>query len=203
MDVDQYLWRSKTHGTVDEKDLCKPPGIKNLEGWGQVKAPSGKHQGKSFQHIYEEDKMYVNHLWNRSAVSSWVRSFQLYCRHRRTASEEAWNRAKEANPGWEKWGQEQRPTTPRQMPVLPKTSSPSAHSWTMVDPPKTEGYMKTENKRPKEAETEFEEDQMNVEKDPAKIQQLQTQIAILQRELSKELGQGKVHPASSSGAESA
>lgn len=221
VEVDQFLWRSTTHGELNEDDLRKPPGIKNLEAWGNVKAPSGKRSGKTFRQIYEEEKMYMNQIWNRSAVTSWVRSLQLYGRHRRAASLEATKRAMEANPDWEKeenaklkaiqnqwqgWrpaspkaSPEKGPQTPSQMPITPASS----HSWVMVSPKQTEGYMKTENKRPKEVEKEMMSDNMSVERDPEKIQQLQTKIAILQRELNKELGQSQSTPATSSGTEAA
>lgn len=184
VDVDQYLWRSTTHGMIDDRDMRKPPGVKNLQGWGDVKAPQGKHGGKKFHQIYEEDPQYVNQLWNRTGVSSWVRSFQLYCRHRRAASREALvkQHAKE---------QEQMPIPPAssthswQAPQ-PKASSPTdSTSWQMVSPRKTQGYVKTENKRTPDVLEEKKG--MMTDPDVNKVQALQTQIAILQRELQKEM----------------
>lgn len=70
------------------QELARPPGIQNLVEWGQLQAPAGKHEGRTFAELYDNQSGYVNQMWNRKSVSSWVRSFQLYCRLRRDASRE-------------------------------------------------------------------------------------------------------------------
>jgi hypothetical protein len=77
---DQTLQFQSPYTTSGE--IMKPPGVQTLEEWGEVRAPSGKHPGKTFAEIYNMDQSYAFQLKNRRGVSAWVRSFQMYTKAR-------------------------------------------------------------------------------------------------------------------------
>ena len=54
----------------------RPPQINSLADWGYLTVPSRKHAAKTFAASYEQVPSYVNQMWNRRGVSTWVRSFQ-------------------------------------------------------------------------------------------------------------------------------
>ena len=83
--VDESLKDQKVFQDVPTT-LTRPPGVANLAEWGTMIIPSGKHQSKTYATVCEKERSYVNQVWNRKAVAPWLRSFQLYCRHRREAS---------------------------------------------------------------------------------------------------------------------
>lgn len=177
--------------------LTHPPGINTLTDWGRTKAPSGKHATRTFADLYENERGYVNQLWSRRAVSTWVRSFQLYCRERRASSQEH----RRLHPEVETTG------TPRSVTVLPSTMAPVAKAqasqpMAMVQ---KKGYpsadrqtvdegwinipvqtaIPAESKNHKRSVPQTEK-AMERNPDVEKVAQLRAQIAILQRELDKE-----------------
>ena len=79
MPEDESLAMERDHQGAVSEHLKRPTGIQTLEQWGQVKAPAGKHKGRVFVEMLQ-DKGYVRQMWNRRGVASWVRSFQYYCR---------------------------------------------------------------------------------------------------------------------------
>ena len=157
-----------------EGEIKKPPGVQNLEEWGQIRAPSGKHPGKSFKEIYGQDPNHVSQLKNRRGVSAWLRNFQMYSRARLEITNKMLQQE-------------------RQMPVIPKKTTDRASStkvteddWIPIQPtPPAKGMISRVGEHKRGLETEKTE--MQIEQDPHKIMALQTQIAVLQkRELAKE-----------------
>ncbi|CAL1139692.1 unnamed protein product [Cladocopium goreaui] len=207
--MDGNLMGYHTHGDLPQA-LVRPPDINTLTDWGYLKAPSGKHASKSFAAIYELDQGYVNQMWNRRGVSSWVRSFQMYSRARRAASEEAKRRGRQGSPSTSQGP----PMTPPQMPVPPMSSMAS----NTVPQPISQGKLKEKDKQsdleewtqiPVETSVPCEGNKgkrvldnpttkMETQPNKEKIVQIQTQIAILQRELQKETSGTEVfqHPES-------
>lgn len=171
--MDQTLHTTRVHQDLPVV-MTRPPGIENLAQWGQLVTPSGKHMGLTFAQIYERENSYVQQMWNRRAVSSWVRSFQLYCRHRREASRE-------------------RLLSSQQMPVVPKMAAkamcapksmvmpamPTDGEWIHVQAPVDEKQMKRGRAT--------ESNAMVTNPNPDRVNQLQAQIAILQRDLQVEM----------------
>ena len=172
MPEDQTLWVKDQYTAAGE--IMKPPGIQTLEEWGQVRAQAGKHPGKTFAEIYDKDPCYLFQLKNRKGVSAWVRSLQMYTRARL----EITNQALEKD---------------RQMPLLPtkgQRSKKVEEGWTEVAQSSNQEVHRTKNdlKRP----AEEEQSDMAVEASPERVIELQTKIAILQRELEKEINGSQV-----------
>ena len=167
-------------------EMTKPPGINNLLEWGQILAPSGKHPGKSFAQIYVEDPNYVFQMKNRKGVSPWVKSFQQYCRARIDAEHQ------------ERMKTMQMPIKPQQKAQSQQVPSSVENEWIQVGHQQSSDKntkKKTENKRP----VEDPKTAMSVDQDSEKIQELQTKIAILQRELDHQRSsdvksQGSMNP---------
>eukprot|EP00435_Cladocopium_sp_Y103_P028714 s224_g7.t1 len=184
--------------------LTRPPGINTLTDWGRMSAPSGKHVNRSFADLYENERGYMNQLWNRRAVSTWVRSFQLYCRERRAASQEHQRRQPKEVPPL---------PVPRANPpaaVMAPVSGPVANISPMLGPVKTgtpvaalsmeEGWINIpvetavpeepkickEGSKTNKRNMQGPSQAMDTSSNPEKVAQLRTQIAILQRELDKE-----------------
>eukprot|EP00435_Cladocopium_sp_Y103_P052633 s419_g16.t1 len=180
-------------------ELTRPPGVATLEEWGCTRTPSGKHQGKKFSEIYEEDRACVNQMWNRKAVASWVRSFQLYWRHRRAASVENQERETKAaglqmplNPhmtpevreliaaGGAPWFSPR--TNAEYMakakakkaakPTTPRVSHATEPGWQKID---------TEEKNHKRGYPSSSAPTMEIQPNEDRVRDLQTQIALLQR----------------------
>ena len=84
IEVDPNLRGAHQYPDTIHEDIQCPPGISTLRQWGQTKIPSRKHAGKSFEEAHA-DLGYVHQIWNRRAVSAWLRSFQMYCRMRQHA----------------------------------------------------------------------------------------------------------------------
>ena len=141
---------SATHGNIGE--INKPPGIHTLEEWGQIRAPSGKYPGSTFAEIFQKDQVYVQHMWNRRGVSSWVRSFQMYCRAVRKL---------EPSPDYHRG---------YQAPVAPKSMSKSkppttvTGEWTKIE--KTGEAMKTNPKGENKRSMQEPKNEMQTEANP-------------------------------------
>eukprot|EP00435_Cladocopium_sp_Y103_P038647 s1426_g10.t1 len=205
--IDPSLQIKKEHQEMPEI-LTRPPGIATLEEWGQLKALSGKHQSRTFEDLYLNERGYVNQLWNRKAVTSWIRSFQLFCRHRREASVDHQQReAREQGlqmpisphmtpevqelirQGGAPWWSPRRNAQAIQAKAMAKkaasssTKTPEDQEWQLLQEKNLKRGLSTEN-------VQNMETQPNAEK----VTQIQAQIAILQRELQRELHGPSSHP---------
>lgn len=203
--TDGNLMGYQTHGDLPQV-LVRPPDINTLTDWGYLKAPSGKHVTKSFAAIYELDQGYVNQMWSRRGVSTWVRSFQMYCRARRAASEEAKRRDRQGSSSTARGP----PVTPPQMPVPPMSSTASTtvpqpisqnKSKEKISQSDLEGWTQLPVTTPVPSENvkgkrvlDVPKDKMETQPNNERIMQIQTQIAILQRELQKETLGTEVRP---------
>ena len=184
--------------------LSRPPGVANLAEWGALTIPSGKHQSKTYATVYEKERSYVNQVWNRKAVAPWLRSFQLYCRHRREASVE--NQREETK----KQGL-QMPISPHMTPetaaliraggapwLTPRTNDRLIKEKAKMDAAKSassEGEKEwthvSEIEKGSKRSLPIQNNNMETQPNADKIAQLQAQIASLQRDLNIELN-GKV-----------
>lgn len=167
-------------------EIKRPPGILTLREWGKLILPSGKHAGKTYLEGYQ-DKGYVHQLRNRNAVSTWVVSFQMFCmameekRIQEVRDQQAAMDAQVKN-------QEKVKSYPKpsQGPVAKTKKPPTTtdHGWEKVE--MTSG---TSGKRGATDSSTTESDQekkMSMEPNPHRVQQLNEQIAMLQRELARE-----------------
>eukprot|EP00435_Cladocopium_sp_Y103_P038956 s1051_g10.t1 len=173
--------------SVNQQDLSLSAAHFSEQGY--LKAPSGKHVNKTYAAIYEQEPGYVNQMWNRRGVSSWVRSFQLYCRERRAASQEAKRRMAPLTQG---------SSSATQMPVVPKASAPVPQQtqgplMAPAENAENDGWIRIPVETPVPEENVKGKRSlanptppMETQPDPEKVQRLQAQIAILQRELQKE-----------------
>lgn len=179
-DEDPGLQMQKTYMTSPSQNYNVPPGIRNLQQWGSLVIPSGKNQGKSFSQVFEMDKNYVYQIRNRRAVSSWLRSFQNYMIAR------------------EKYEMKnQAPVPPVTANYVTSTALPKGKALPKAAPKleKTEDWQvisdveimkKEKNKRPNEPSTMANSSMMPTDPNPERVRMLQTQIAVLQRELARE-----------------
>eukprot|EP00435_Cladocopium_sp_Y103_P071089 s617_g36.t1 len=206
--VDPSLQSKQEHHDMQEL-WTRPPGISTLEEWGQLKAQSGKQQGRTFEDIYQNERSYTKQLWNRKAVTSWIRSFQLFCRHRREASVE--NQQREA--------QEQglqMPINPHMMPEVkdlilkggapwwsPRTNARAiqAKAKAMGSDSKSSSqtdqewhHVEIEEKGHKRGLSNEKNNTMETQPNADRVNQLQAQIAVLQRDLHREMQGMNVPP---------
>ena len=169
-----------------------PPEVTTLREWGQLTLPEGKHKGKTFSEAFK-DQNYVFQLRNRKGVSQWVKNFQMYGRARVQADyEQSQKLFAQGIPvtvdmlNQMDVGRHQTQVTVK-MKSTPVQKDPiESNQWIEVEgvkPSKTEvGKKRTTSPSGSEALTSPMPTEPNVEK----IQQLQAQIALLQRELAKE-----------------
>jgi hypothetical protein len=110
---------------------------------------------------------------NRKGVSAWVKSFQMYSLARIEAAHQETIKGS------------QMPLPPQRASKMTSPMQSSQSEWITVgdmEPkPKSQGPMKSENKRP----IEVTKTSMMVEHESQKMQELQTKIALLQRELNQ------------------
>ena len=181
--------------------LTRPPGVANLMEWGAQVMPSGKHQSKTYAMVYENERSYVTQIWNRKAVAPWLRSFQLYCRHRREASIE--HQRKET----ERQGL-QMPISPHMTPEVANLIRAGGAPWLtprtnqrlIAEKTKKDNMQKSNVGEDKEwthvseidkgnkRSLPSKNDKMEIQPNAEKIAQLQAQIAALQRDLQSEIG---------------
>ncbi|CAK9016316.1 unnamed protein product [Durusdinium trenchii] len=175
---------SETRQALDYTYMI-PPGMTSLKQWGQEKMSTGKHAGQSFDVLFEMDANYVNFILRHKRLTGVdMRSFQNYCMARRKKEAEA-----------------------SQMPVRKTKGKSSTESeWSHIDwetmeyteymeAHQTQGPMtKTTEKSPASSKgtphkralpKAKDEKPMTIEPNPQHIQALQTQIAMLQRELAR------------------
>ena len=57
----------------------RPIGVHNLDQWGCLVFPDGKHRGQEFLHVYVNDQPYCKWVMARTKpVSTWMKSFQHF-----------------------------------------------------------------------------------------------------------------------------
>jgi hypothetical protein len=165
---DQTLQFQSPYTTSGE--IMKPPGVQTLEEWGEVRAPSGKHPGKTFAEIYSLDQNYAFQLKNRRGVSAWVRSFQMYTKARLEVSNKILEKER------------QMPVRPAKTSMAKMSGKPETEDWISV-PEGSQSSASASSKPELKRRAEEEQGQMTVEQDQHRVMELKTQIAILQREL--------------------
>ena len=193
--VDQSLTMPQKESETQTDVFLRPPEVNTLREWGQMILPDGKHKGKTFEEAYT-DQNYVFQLRNRRATSTWVRNFQMYGKtrvhHDHTHSQEMFDKGIPVTS--EMLSQivtkaENMIPIPKALPKAERKGTPSVASeeWVKVkgkQVPKVDLL-----KRPVSEVTRSEAPQssMMMEPNAAKVQQIQTQIALLQRDLAKEI----------------
>ena len=168
MPEDQTLQFQSPYTTSGE--IMKPPGVQTLEEWGEVRAPSGKHPGKTFAEIYSLDQNYAFQLKYRRGVSTWVRSFQMYTRARLEVSNKILEKER------------QMPVRPAKTSVAKVSGTQETEDWISV-PEGSQSGASASSKLELKRRAEEEQGQMTVEQDQHRVMEIKTQIAILQREL--------------------
>ena len=168
MPEDQTLQFQSPYTTSGE--IMKPPGVQTLEEWGEVRAPSGKHPGKTFAEIYSLDQNYAFQLKNRRGVSAWVRSFQMYTRARLEVSNKILEKER------------QMPVRPAKTSVAKMSGTQETEDWIPV-PEGSQSGASASSKPELKRRAEEEQGQMTVEQDHHRVMEIKTQISILQREL--------------------
>eukprot|EP00435_Cladocopium_sp_Y103_P042739 s1807_g11.t2 len=185
--------RLNTHHEYPEAvsaEIQRPPDITTLRQWGQQVIPSGKQAGKSFEEARNVCG-YARQLWNRKAVSAWVRSFQMYCRARSVEDAKQIHSPPGPVTGPTEGKVPAQGTTAMTKDKIkskPETSSshqgPADQGWITID---SESSTSSEiNRKPKRGVAGKESKAMTVEPNQERVQALKTQIAILQRELARE-----------------
>ena len=160
--------------------IQRPPGVETLRQWGQIVIPSGKHAGQSFAETHS-DMCYVHQVWNRKAVSPWLRSFQMYCRMRQHAaptSEEIFDKVEK-----EPQKTAAAMAAPKGMIKIneSKMSPPAQNSeWTKIE--SSAAVSSETNRKPKRGSATGSTTGMETEINHQRVQELKTQIAILERQ---------------------
>eukprot|EP00435_Cladocopium_sp_Y103_P062813 s917_g24.t1 len=171
----------------------RPPEVNTLRDWGKLVMPDGKHRGKTFEQAFA-DQNYVFQLKNRRATSAWVKNFQMYSRCRvhydYAHSKEMYEKGIPVTTEM----LSQMVSQPADQAIvpseIPKAKAQSSKSncpddWTQVEEvpiKKAEISKRTAS----QVSGKTSQRSMSMEPDTEKINRLQTQIALLQRELAKE-----------------
>jgi len=196
--IDPKLSTTAQYPESAPAEIQRPPGISTLREWGQLKVPSGKFGGKTFEQAHS-DLCYVRQMWNRKAVSAWVRSFQMYCRARSQATHEYAYKMQEqgievdlvkhlsqvSNGANSSFNAEPKPISKPKTPIGVTQEKDKAGEWIKI-----EEEMKSTNEHsraPKRVNSKPKASAMAVEPNHHRVQEIRTQIAILERELAKEV----------------
>ena len=138
-------------------------------------------------------------MWNRKAVSAWVRSFQMYCRARSQATHEYAYKMQEqgievdlvkhlsqvSNGANSSFNAEPKPISKPKTPIGATQEKDKAGEWIKI-----EEEMKSTNEHsraPKRVNSKPKASAMAVEPNHHRVQEIRTQIAIRERELAKEV----------------
>ena len=190
VEVDPNLRGSHQFPESVPETLTRPPDIASLRQWGQLKIPSGKHAGKTFSEAHQ-DLGYRHQVWNRRAVSSWLRSFQMYCRmvqHMRPDETAMSSTQVIAEPVMTQSPQPNKaakPITKVKETMNQTRPLTTVGEWIEVEKPNQ--VAPSQGRVNKRGSTTASSNRMSTKADPEKIQKLRTQIAILERELANEL----------------
>lgn len=182
-DEDPDLQSNKMYLDAPSLQYKTPPGVKNLQQWGETVIPSGKQRGRTFQDVVENDPCYVFQIRHRKAVSPWLRSLQNYL----IAREKYQLRHQVPIPP-KVQGDVNRPK-PTPLPKASATKEKSNKEWeviTQMTSTSSTPAKAATNKRAPEAMEYQDKINMPVEPDAERVQQIRTQIALLQRELARE-----------------
>ncbi|CAL1155944.1 unnamed protein product, partial [Cladocopium goreaui] len=196
--IDPKLSTTAQYPESAPAEIQRPPGISTLREWGQLKVPSGKFGGKTFEQAHS-DLCYVRQMWNRKAVSAWVRSFQMYCRARSQATHEYAYKMQEqgievdlvkhlsqvSTGANSSFNAEPKPISKPKTPIGVTQEKDKAGEWIKI-----EEEMKSTNEHsraPKRVNSKPKASAMAVEPNHHRVQEIRTQIAILERELAKEV----------------
>ena len=158
-----------------------PPKIRTLSEWGQQVIPSGKQAGKTFEKVFMEDDGYLMQIKNRKASSAWMLNFQNYLkamwdhRHRHQLPEPVTRSS-----------QPKDKTQP--IAVAMASASKIRSTSTVEEGGEKVGVNKTgqKNKRENSEVKEGTSTRMTMEPNQERVEKIQMQIAILQRELARE-----------------
>ena len=164
-----------------------------------LQIPSGKHGGKTFEEAHA-DLGYVNQMRNRRAVSAWVRSFQMYCKARWQINRDYAIKMKAegievdltelqtqlSKVTSESANQEPRPVSkPQSSAQGSQPKEDEQEEWITVGDKEKVPVESTRNT--KRGNSNSKSSKMATEPNAARIQELRTQIAILERELAREV----------------
>ena len=159
---------------VPEVKIVRPPGVTTLEEWDALVLMDGKHRGKSFRQAYLLDVTYRKFMGSNPKLKEpWALSYQNYVRAREALERQQISEKTEEllkQKGIFRW---------------PETAEDEGEYWETVEEARQDVLGRTELKRSSDEPVSG----MTVEANPEVIQQLQTQITILQRELSRLTGQ--------------
>jgi hypothetical protein len=175
---DPELAMSKTHMDTPDEKYKIPPGIRTLHQWGEQKFPSGKHQGKTFFQVFQEDDGYLMQVKNRKAVSTWMRSFQNYIRAMWLQRSRQPQMSKPENVNLTMGNQMKNQSKGVLLPSQSSQNQSKDNEWEKVSSLKRQSAEKEQDKQ--------QTITMHTEVNREKVEKLQTQIAILQRELAIE-----------------
>lgn len=157
--------------------IHRPAGVNSLREWGQMVFPDGAHKNETFLHVVKTNPKYASYIKNHPKLTSdWAKSFKEFVR--------AWEQMKQP------MGQQAIPM----VKAKSKNKTPSeleAEEWeaNMVEgiqevlTPRVTVEKKTPKRGLTSSSTSVEH--MQTEIDPDQVNQLQTQIAILQRQLDQ------------------
>ena len=154
----------------EETEITRPPGVTSLRQWGCMTLNEGKHKGKTFLETVEGDYQYA--MWmmrHRQLSSDWARSFQEFVK--------AWNKVQQEAQG---------PTSVPQPMAKCKTGKTGMNmtstEWNEVD--EEEMIMVASGSKRGYPET-GQSSTMAAEVDPMMVENLKTQIVLLQRQLDQ------------------
>ena len=180
---DPGLQSNQTYMDATGLQYQVPPGIKNLQQWGEIKVPSGKQQGQTFSEVYDNHPCYIFQIRNRKAVSPWLRSLQNYVIARQKYQLKHPGQIPQTQVGYPSTSQTS--TQKRSMgakgkeeqewEVIAKTTAQSSNA-----------KKPQSSKRSTTALASPDRAKMTVEPNAERVQQIKTQIALLERELARE-----------------
>ncbi|CAK8990072.1 CCHC-type domain-containing protein [Durusdinium trenchii] len=174
-----------------------PTGIQNLHQWGVETFQSGKHKGKTFQEVYDLDSSYAQFILHNTRLTSRdMLSFQNFIKaHKKMLAREMLQRPIPPKTTAHRLSAMSSGVVPKKNAKNQGQAMSSEAEWslgedeTSLSGPKMSpealkrGYAQTSPSSP-----------MQWTGDQQKVQELQTQIAILQRELAQHVPQQTDQP---------
>ena len=169
--------------------IVKPPGVMTLRQWGEQTMGGGKHAGKTFSDILAIDASYVEFMKKKSdCTSAWALSFHNYVLavDRMTQPESMGARQQVLTPQMikmtkEEWSQQGAIVT--DWDVIDELKNPHGSEvpqgiTSLASGPMTGERMATSSDDHKKMQVDMQKETRD------RVNQIQTQIAILQRELT-------------------
>ena len=164
-----------------------PAGIRNLHQWGLETFQSGKHKGKTFAETYEKDSGYAQFILHNTRLTSVdMLSFQNYVKAtKKKLSQEMLQGPIMPKTQAHRHSAMSSGRLPNKVPPGPATGSEA--EWIPIDPLSLSSPEKPTSETHKRGYSQtMVPTQMVIEENSEKVNELQTQIAILQRELAKQ-----------------